>query len=219
VADFDHWLRYLSAERFIREILVEKLGIKYLIVGQGFLFGRDRIGSYAVLKKLSRIYGFKTVEIKKIKINNQIVSSTKIRALIQKGKIAQANQLLGRKFSLSGKVKQGSSRGRILGYPTANIQPEQEIIPAGGVYVVLVRLNQQIYPGILNIGHCPTFPEKKKSSPTIEVHIFNFNHQIYGNRLEVCFIKKIRSEKRFISRQALAAQIRKDELRARQILI
>ncbi|MBL7084862.1 MAG: bifunctional riboflavin kinase/FAD synthetase [Candidatus Omnitrophica bacterium] len=217
--DFDKELCKLSAEDFVKRILLEAIKVEYVIAGEGFRFGRNRSGSLVLLEKLSKLYGFNMRRIKNIKMNNQIVSSTKIRLLIQQGKIKKANELLGRSFSIYGKVKKGSARGRILGYPTANIEPQQEIAPARGVYAVLVKLNNKVFSGVLNIGARPTFNlRQQKAHPTIEVHIFNFHNRIYGKRLEVFFIQRIRSEKKFLSQEALLEQIKKDASRAKKIL-
>jgi len=217
ILDFNKRFRKVRAEDFIKRVLVETIGVKYLIVGAGFRFGKGRAGTLSLLKKLSKKYTFVIHSLRAVKMRDKIISSSRIRVLIQRGKISEANELLGRKFSLYGKVKRGSARGRILGYPTANIEPEQEIVPAYGVYEVYVRLKNKIFPGILNVGCRPTFPSKKKPSPTIEVHIFNFHKKIYGKQLEVFFIQRIRPERKFASQGALLAQIKKDELKLKKI--
>jgi riboflavin kinase/FMN adenylyltransferase len=216
--DFDRGFSQIPAKEFIKHILVDKIGIDYLIVGQAFRFGKSGRGSLLLLKRLSKIYGFKLCTVNPVKINGKIISSSKIRILIQKGRVKQANRFLGREFSILGKVKKGSARGRILGYPTANIEPEQEVLPACGVYAVFVKLDKKIFSGILNVGHRPTFKTEKQLSPTIEVHIFNFRKKIYGKRVEVFFVQRIRPEKRFATHTALLAQIKKDEVQARRIL-
>jgi len=215
--DFNREFSKMPAEDFIKHALIDAVGIDYLIVGEGFRFGKDRKGTYSLLRKLSKIYGFKVRRISPIKINGKIISSSRIRTLIQRGKISEASGLLGREFSILGKVKKGNARGRILGYPTANIAPLQEIVPLAGVYAVFVKLDNKIFPGILNIGKRPTFRSKKRISDTIEVHIFNFRKNIYGQKLEVFFIQRIRSEKKFVSREQLVKQIRKDEQKAKRI--
>lgn len=217
--DFNRGFSRICAQDFVKHILIDAINIDYLIVGEGFRFGKDRSGSFLLLKRLSKIYGFKIQQIKTIKINGQILSSTRIRFLIQKGKINKANRLLGRKFSIYGRVKRGRARGRILGYPTANIKPQQDLIPGRGVYAVLVKLNNKIFPGVLNVGTRPTFNSSEKSSSTIEVHIFNFHERIYGKNLEVFFIQRIRSEKKFVSQQVLLKQIKQDKFKAKKILM
>ena len=144
------------------------------------------------------------------------ISSTRVRKLIIKGEIAKASKLLGRAVSILGTVKKGAKRGRILGYPTANIDPHHETIPPSGVYAVLARFNRKTFGGILNIGRRPTFYEY--SEPTIEAHVFNFKKSIYNKDLEIEFVEKIRDEKRFPDRAGLIGQIRLDEKRAKKIL-
>lgn len=217
--DFNKEFSKTTAKNFVKHILVDAIGINYLIVGGGFRFGKNRAGTFSLLKRLSKSYGFKMCLASPIKVNEEIVSSSKIRTLIQRGRIKEARRFLGREFSIFGKVKRGDARGRILGYPTANLVPLQEIVPLAGVYAVFVRLGNRILPGILNIGCRPTFRPKGESSNTIEVHIFNFRNRIYGKTLEVFFIQRIRSEKKFVSHQALLARIKQDELRAKKILM
>lgn len=216
--DFNKNFSQMSAEDFTRRILVDAIGVRYVIVGEGFRFGKARSGTLSLLEKLSKRYGFKVRKISSIKMNGKTISSSKIRSLIHKGKVCQVNRLLGRKFSIFGKVKPGVARGRILGYPTANIAPTQEIIPASGVYAVFVKLDNKIFSGILSMGLRPTFQRTKIPSCTIEVHIFNFNNDIYDKTLEVFFIQRIRAERRFTSQGELLMQIKKDERKARRIL-
>lgn len=216
--DFNKDFAGTGAADFAQRILIDKIGTSGLIVGKGFHFGRARSGTIVLLKKLLKPSDVKLEQINPIKKNGKIISSSKIRALIQKGRIKQANAFLGRRFSILGKVRAGRARGRLLGYPTANIAPEQEVIPERGVYAVWVKLHHQFFPGILNIGLRPTFATKGNSPDTIEVHIFNFRKKIYGRKLEIFFAQRIRPEKRFASIAKLLAQIRKDELRAKRIL-
>lgn len=216
--DFNKEFSGISAEDFVKDVLAGTLKAECLIVGAGFRFGRDREGGFSLLKKLSGQYGFKVRRINPVKIDNVTVSSTAIRSLIRQGKIKAVNRLLGRNFSIYGRVKKGAGRGRTLGYPTANIEPRQEIVPGYGVYAVEVKLEEKLFPAVLNVGARPTFNLKKDVPPVVEAHIFDFCRNIYGKKLEVFFIQKIRSEKKFPSREALLARIRKDEVRAKAIL-
>ncbi|UCB56602.1 MAG: bifunctional riboflavin kinase/FAD synthetase [Candidatus Omnitrophota bacterium] len=218
ILDFNKGFSRIPAKRFIKNILVERLSINYLILEKGFRFGRQRKGSFELLEKSSRIYGFKVKRIGPVKKNGRIISSSRIRALIQEGKVKQANRLLGRVFSIFGKVEKGNAWGRRLGYPTANIVSLQEIVPLPGVYAVKILVDKKIFPGILNVGWRPTFYAERKLNQTIEVHIFNFSRRLYGKRLEVFFVRRIRPEKRFPSHKTLLTQIKKDEQRARIIL-
>lgn len=216
--DFNQRFSNIPAENFVKDILVDILKINYLIVGEKFSFGREKKGGLTLLKKLSKTHGFRMRRIQSIKAGGKIVSSSRIRALIQEGRVGEANKLLGRKFSIIGKVNRGNARGRILGYPTANVISEHEVIPSRGVYAVLVKINQQILPGISNIGWRPTFHFQKGCADAIEVHIFNFNKNIYNKPIEIFFIQRIRSEKKFLSPQALLAQIKKDERKATEVV-
>jgi riboflavin kinase/FMN adenylyltransferase len=218
VIDFNSDFSRMSAGSFVKHILVDAIGIKYLIVGKGFRFGRERTGTFSFIKKLSAEYGFKVRRINPVKLKGRIISSSSVRRFIMQGKINQANEFLGRELSILGRVVKGSQRGKILGYPTANIMPRQEIVPAAGVYAIRVKLDNKMLPGIANIGYRPTFHSQENSPRVIEAHIFNFRSRLYGRRLEVFFIRRIRPEKRFASHSALLAQIKKDERKARQIL-
>ncbi|MFH1045418.1 MAG: bifunctional riboflavin kinase/FAD synthetase [Candidatus Omnitrophota bacterium] len=207
---------YLSAEQFVAQILVRKIGVKRLVLGQDFRFGRNKKGSLALLEKLSQRYSFTVEKIKPLTLEGEVIRSSRIRTLLEKGQIRQANMLLGRPFSILGKVTQGKSRGRLLGYRTANIIPEQEVIPRRGVYAVRVKINGEVLPGMVNIGLRPTFDQK--NDVVIEAHIFGFSKNIYRKKLEVFFVERIRSEKHFHSSRALQAQIRRDEHQAKVIL-
>ncbi|MFC1699134.1 bifunctional riboflavin kinase/FAD synthetase [Candidatus Omnitrophota bacterium] len=216
--DFNQQFSKTTAEDFIKDQLIKQIGMKYLIIGQGFRFGKNRRGDINLLRRLAKRYDFKLGLLKPVKINGRIISSSRIRSLIRKGRVAQVNRLLGRMFSISGRVNPGSARGRNLGFPTANIIPDQEIIPASGVYAVYIKLNQKVLPGVLNIGIRPTFSQGRNAPHFIEVHIFNFSNNIYRKKLEVFFVRRIRPEKRFNSHQALINQIKKDALTAKKIL-
>ena len=190
----------LSPEEFIKGLLVDKLNLKVLVTGENFLFGFKEKGSSKLLKKLSRIYNFKFYSILPLKIKGEYVSSTRIRKLIEKGRLELAKKLLARPVTILGTVVKGKSLGRKLGFPTANIDPHHESIPPAGVYSVDVALGEKIYRGALNIS----------SHKIIEVHILNFNRNIYGKDIEVIFKQKIRNEKKFKSLESLKRQISLD---------
>jgi len=213
---FDNNFSKLSPQDFVKSILVKKIGIKEIVVGEDFAFGKNKAGSISILKRLGRLQGFKVTKISIAKKNRKSVSSTRIRQLILKGKLKKASTLLGRPVSVLGTVKHGTKRGRLLGFPTANIDPHHEAIPPSGVYAVRIKFENRIYNGVLNIGRRPTF--YKDSDPIIEVHIFNFSSSIYNEELEIEFVKKIRKEKRFPNKEALINQIRLDESKAKRIL-
>ncbi len=198
----------LTAEKFVKNILFKKIGANYVYVGKNFRFGRGREGEIKTLKKFSRFYNFRLKVFDLIRIDRQPISSTYISNLIKKGRLISAQKLLTRPVSILGRVIKGGSLAKKLGFPTANIDPHHEVIPPSGVYAVGVILNNRKLNGVCNIGTKPTF--KSTGEKHIEVHIFNFQKNIYGKYLEIQFIKRIREERKFTSLSALAEQIKKD---------
>ncbi len=195
---------------FIRDLLVNKLKMKHMVVGYDHHFGRNREGSYNELKELSELYNFTLEKIPPQDESEVTVSSTKIRKLLYQGFIEKANTYLGYKYSISGIVVKGNRIGRTLSYPTANILIENKwkLIPCDGVYVVRVILKNKQYFGMLNIGNKPTLNEGKHS---LEVHIFDFSDDIYDAEIKVEFLKRIRDEKYFESLADLQSQLKIDE--------
>ena len=206
----------LSAMEFVRDILVNTLNIDTIIIGYDHQFGRNREGNIQYLQEVSNIYDFHAVEIPAQEIDAVNVSSTKIRRAIQDGDIELANQYLGNPYVLSGIVVQGNQLGRTIGFPTANIQVEDttKIIPGNGVYLVKINHKNSLLTGVMNIGRRPTVSDKAENR--IEIHIFDFNEDLYGQQLEVEVHKKVRDEKKFDSIEQLSQQIEKDTLFARQ---
>lgn len=193
---------------FIKHILVKKLRTETLIVGSRFKLGREKI----LVKKLGKLLEDQEIDFKIIptqRYNGKIISSSLIRRLIERGKLDIVSKLLARPVAIYGTVISGKRRGRILGFRTANIDPHHEVIPPSGVYAVKARVDKEYYNGVLNIGFRPTFHRKQKE-PTIEVHVIGFNARLYNKDLELFFIKKIRSEKHFKSKEALKQQIKRD---------
>jgi riboflavin kinase/FMN adenylyltransferase len=216
VINFNRRFAGISAENFIKNILVRKAGADYIYVGKNFKFGKKTQGDFKLLRKLSPLYNFKLKAFDVIKINNQPISSTYIRKLIKKGNLKAAEKLLMRPVSVLGTVIKGTSLAARLGFPTANINPHHEVLPPCGVYAVKIIFNKKKINGICNIGIKPTFLRQKakgkrhKAKTHIEAHMFNFKQNIYGRYLEIQFVKKIRDEKRFASSRALVKQIKKD---------
>jgi riboflavin kinase/FMN adenylyltransferase len=217
VVPFNKSFAKIRPEKFIKDILVEKLGVKAIFVGEDFRFGKDRSGDVALFRKLGALYGYEMHAVPALKQGRTAISSTRIRQLMGACKLDGASKLLGRDVSVSGFVVKGSKRGKGLGFPTANIAYEADILPTQGVYVVRVLLGGKVYLGVANIGTRPSF-EKQISKLHLEVHILDFSKNIYGKHVEVEFLKKIRNEKKFPSPQALISQIRKDEAFARRYL-
>jgi riboflavin kinase/FMN adenylyltransferase len=207
----------LSSENFIKNILVEKIGTKKLVIGYDHKFGKNRSGSFEELKKDGPIYGFEVEEIPKQMIENKAVSSTKIRTALSEGDIKIANEYLGRPFCIHGKVIEGDKIGRTIDFPTANIDVifKYKLIPAEGIYAVKVEVENEWFKGMLNIGYRPTFGGTQKR---VEVNVFDFDKDIYGNEIKVEFYYKIRSEIKFQNVGALRSQLHDDKEKAIAIL-
>ncbi len=204
---FSEW----SSEKFIRDILVKHIGTKKLVIGYNHRFGKHRSGSFEVLKKDGPIYGFEVEEIPKQEIDHVGISSTKIRKALEAGDVEVAAEFLDRPYSMTCTVTEGDKLGREIGFPTANLKVsfDQKLIPADGIYAVKVEYGKEYYYGMLNIGYRPTFEGKTKR---MEVHILNFNKEIYNETLSVYFYKQIRTEIRFSDINALRDQLEKDKL-------
>ncbi len=201
---------YTSCE-FIENILYKKLKIKTLIMGYDHRFGKDRQGDYDMLKACALSYGFKLIKVDAYKENGREISSTKIRKALEAGDIQAAGQCLGYDYSIQGKVIAGNKIGRTIGFPTANIEidNQEKLIPRTGVYAVDVLLKKHIYKGMLNIGKRPTFSNQNQIS--LEVNLFDFNENIYKQSLTLFFKHFIREEQKFASVQALQNQLKKDK--------
>ncbi|MDD5108060.1 MAG: bifunctional riboflavin kinase/FAD synthetase [Candidatus Omnitrophica bacterium] len=217
VVNFTRSFANIEADDFIVKILIKKIGASFICVGKNFRFGREAIGNYRLLKEYSRKYNFKLKLFNVVKSKGLPISSTVIRKLIKSSKIKKAQELLGRRVSILGTVIKGTRLGRLLGFPTANINPYHEVIPATGIYVVQIIFLAKAYDGICYIGTRPTISAKSKSIH-VEVHIFNFHRNIYGSTLEIQFIKMIRGDQKFDSIRNLTLQIQKDIIACRKIL-
>ena len=200
----------MTAIEFIRDILVNKLNAKCVVVGYDHHFGRNRSANIDDLKEYGDVYNFKVIEIPAQDIANVSVSSTKIRNALTEGDIITANKYLGYSFMLSGVVIKGNSLGKTINFPTANLHIEEKykLIPKKGVYIVKSIINDQLYFGMMNIGKNPTIKGKKKS---IEIHFFDFDQDIYGSSLKIELIKRIRREEKFDSIEDLKTQLEKDK--------
>jgi riboflavin kinase / FMN adenylyltransferase len=201
----------MSSLEYVRDIIVNGIGAKVVVVGYDHHFGRNREGGMEQLLEFSKLFDFSVEEISAEQIDNVKVSSTKIRAAIEEGEIELANSFLTRPFSLTGIVVKGDEIGRTMGYPTANLKlPSEKIVPANGVYAVNVRLGSHLSKGMMNIGNRPTISLSEEQR--VEVNIFDFNQDIYGETLTVEVLKKIRNEKQFASMDDLKQQIQSDKL-------
>ena len=201
---------------FIRDFLVTKLNMKYMVVGFDHHFGKNRQGTFDNLIELSDAYGFKIEKIKPQNIGEVTISSTKIRNAILEGDCKKANAYLSANFSITGKVVQGNKIGSSIGYPTANIEIENQwkILPKNGVYAVKIALKNQEYFGMLNLGNRPSISD---DSFAIEVHLFDFNATIYNEELKIEFIQRIRDEQQFSDLEKLKSQLKIDAINCKQI--
>ncbi|MCB9556674.1 MAG: bifunctional riboflavin kinase/FAD synthetase [Deltaproteobacteria bacterium] len=214
---FDKRLAEMSAEDFVRCVLVETLHAKHIVVGEGFVFGRDRRGNVQTLQMLGARFGFETCPLAAVRIDGLVCSSSKIREFVLMGRLAGANALLGRAFSVAGRVVTGAQRGRTIGVPTANLDTDQELLPGRGVYAGYVTLaGRDPLAAVVNIGTAPTV--RQDEHHTIEAHILDFDDQIVGEEIEVLFASRLRDERRFQSLDELVSAIRSDIDRARQLL-
>lgn len=209
-------LMKLSARQFMQQVLHDELGITTLVIGYDHRFGYNRAEGFNDYVRYGKEMGIEVVLANEYQFDGKEVSSSAIRQAVSSGNISMANDLLGYHYSIEGQVINGFHIGRTIGYPTANIQlPNNKLVPADGVYAVTVMLDREEYNGMLNIGHRPTFDNGQRS---IEVHLLDFNRDIYSERIQLRFAERIREEKRFGSIEELKAQISKDEHQIRMIL-
>jgi len=203
----------LSYEQFVEEILVGQIHTKYLVIGYDHKFGKNRQGDFEFLKNCAARLDFQIEKLDVLLMNESHISSTKIREALQKGDVETANAFLGYPFTLHGKVVQGQQLGRKIQFPTANVEASDpdKIIPGFGVYAVQVKVQNQWYQGMLNIGNRPTV-NNNADHRSIEVHIFNFEADIYDLPIELMFFKKLREEQKFLSIEMLKEQLGKDKL-------
>ncbi|CAK9883987.1 MAG: Riboflavin biosynthesis protein RibF [Candidatus Erwinia impunctatus] len=210
---FDQQFSSLSAESFIRELLIDKIHVKFLAVGDDFRFGTGREGNFLLLEEAGKRYGFDVVSTQTINHGDERISSTAIRHSLASDDFSHAEQLLGHPFIISGRVVRGDALGRTLGFPTANIPLRRTVSPVQGVYAVRVAgISEHPLPGVANIGTRPTLAGIRQQ---LEVHLFDITQDLYGKHIEVILCKKIRSEQRFASLEALKEQIAKDVVIAR----
>ncbi|MFH2029535.1 MAG: bifunctional riboflavin kinase/FAD synthetase [Bacteroidota bacterium] len=218
VLDFTPEFAQQSYKEFIENILVNKVGFKHIIIGHDHKFGKDRFGNEEKLSELGEKFGFTVKVESEVLFNNEVISSTKIRNYLLQGNLSDAGKFLGRNYIFAGIVVKGERRGRILGFPTANIEVsyKNKLIPKIGVYAVKCTIENEIVLGVMNIGVRPTFG--KHGDLVIEVHLFNFSSDIYGADIRVEFLKRLRDEKKFESKEELIYQIERDKKEAIQII-
>ena len=205
----------ISARDFVRGILVEKIGIREMVVGYDYTFGHKREGNIRLLKEMGEAFGFMVHVVEPVHVGNKPVSSTSIRKLVREGNLPEAKELLGRDYQICGTVVKGKNRGaRLLGFPTANLELIDELVPKEGVYAVNVVVGDQTLNGVTNIGHNPTFGEGPFS---VETHLLDFKGDLLGKKIRVKFIKRLRDERPFGSIKDLADQIGRDILKTKKM--
>ncbi len=215
---FNRAFASISADEFIRVLLVEKIGMKAIVVGKDYSFGKNREGNLDMMRSYAPDYGFEVIVANWIKAAKGFagrISSTRIRELVSDGHMTEAEKMLGRHYQIRGQVVTGRDRGgKLLGIPTANINLHDELCPKTGIYAVTVECGGKHFNGVANIGYSPTFEDHEF---TVEVHILDFNANIYGEKIRVNFIKRIRDEIKFSSISELIDQIKMDIAAAREI--
>lgn len=217
ICRFNRTFAALSAEQFVQRILVEGLRARYVLVGDDFRFGAGRAGDFQLLTELGARYGYQAEALATVEAAGMRASSTAVRDALAAGDMATAAQLLGRPYSISGRVVGGDRLGRQIGYPTANIQLKHNRPPLTGIFAVRVQgLERPDWPGVASLGTRPTV--HANSRPTLEVHLFDFDRNIYRAHLRVEFLHKLRDEAKFSSLEALIAQIDRDAGQARELL-
>ncbi len=215
VLEFNKRLAQMHPEDFVKKILIDRIGMTSLYVGEDFVFGKNVVGNIHSLKKLSSVFDFSLHVLKHVKLRRRIVSSTLIRSLIGSGDLRLAEIFLGRKVSFLGEVVRGEGRGKILGFPTANIRPHHEVLAPYGIYLSFASIGEKKYRSLTYIGSKPTFHDNS-SLRSIEVFLFGTHPELYGKIIEVHLIKKIRDDLKFPSEEKLVAQMKIDVSKARQ---
>jgi len=213
---FDREFAAIPARDFVNSILVKKIGIKEIVVGYDYTFGHNREGDINLLREIGNDFGFVVHLVGPIEIDHTLVSSTSIRRLVQEGRLEEARVLLGRDFEVQGTVVKGRNRGgRLLGFPTANLNPHGELLPKTGVYAVKLLIDDAFYDGVTNVGYNPTFGD---TGLTVETHVLDYSGELMGKTIKVHFIKRLRDEKTFKTLEELSGQIAQDIAQAKEVL-
>lgn len=212
VVRFTQELSQWNPDTFVRTVLVEWLRVSEVWVGANFLFGHDRVGNFTALRTLGQRYGFRAEKIDAVRYKEFVVSSTRVRRLVSEGRMDEAAALLGHPYTLVGRVVEGQRRGREIGFPTANLETANELVPPHGVYATTLTVDGIVRAAITNIGLRPTFGDQQM--PTIESHVLRFDGDLYGREVRLGFVQRLRDERRFENVDALRAQIDADRRRA-----
>jgi riboflavin kinase / FMN adenylyltransferase len=215
VVRFTHEMSLWDPETFVRTVLVEWLHVVEVWVGANFLFGHDRAGTFSVLRALGARYGFRAEKIDPVRYKDFVVSSTRIRRLLGEGRVDEAGALLGHHYFIDGTVARGAGRGRELGFPTANLQTANELLPPAGVYATAAAIDGIAYPSVTNVGMRPTFGDLDRLQ--VETHLLEGGRDLYGVDVRLSFVQRLRDERRFPDVDALRAQIEADCRAARRL--
>jgi riboflavin kinase/FMN adenylyltransferase len=212
---FTRELAALSPEAFVDRVLLRGLKVTEVHIGRNFRFGRNRGGDFATLEELGRRRGFAAMPVEGVRHGGERVSSSRIRKALGAGRVSEASHLLGREEELTGKVVPGDARGRLLGFPTANLEVENELVPFTGVYATRLLVQGDLLPAVTNIGSRPTFPG---AGPAVETHVLDYSGDLYGQQVQLRFVKRLRDERRFSGLDELKEQIAVDVSGARRVL-
>ena len=204
----------VRAEEFLRDVVHERLHAREVYLGRGFAFGRGREGDITLLRRVSRELGFHADEVPEVRLRGQRISSSRIRELLSAGSVNLARRMLGRPYGVEGRVVRGNERGRQLGFPTANLRPDNRVIPRGGVYVTATLIDGAWRRSVTNVGVRPTF--EKEAEPSVETFVMDWGGDLYGDVVRVRFLHRLRDERRFSSVEELRRQIELDASRARK---
>jgi riboflavin kinase / FMN adenylyltransferase len=218
IITFDKQFAATEPEEFVHELVEHSKSLREICVGHEWSFGKNRRGNLKLLNQFGARFDFGVVGIPPVTVNRELVSSTTIRKAVETGDLAKAAQMLGREYTVLGTVVSGDNRGKKIGFPTANLSAHNEQFPPNGVYFAEAKLEGVIYPGVVNLGYRPTV-DTRKSERILEIHLFDFDHDIYGKDLEVRFIRYLRPEKKFESVEALVRQIGLDVKQARKLSV
>lgn len=215
VLRFDLTFAATAPEEFVRQLVASSRPLREICVGHEWSFGKGRAGNLALLKSLGLAQNFHVVGVEAVKLNGEVVSSTSIRKAVAEGNLIKATQMLGREYTILGTIVPGEKLGRQLGFPTANLSAHSEQFPPNGVYVAEARLAGALYRGVANLGHRPTV-RGEKGERLLELHLFGLDREIYGEEMEVRFLRYLRPEQKFENVEALKAQISRDVEQARE---
>jgi riboflavin kinase/FMN adenylyltransferase len=215
IVRFTEMLSRWSPENFVRTVLVDWLRVAEVWVGADFLFGYERAGTFSVLRTLGTHYGFRVEKIDPVRYKEFVVSSTRIRRLVAEGRVDEAGALLGHHYTIEGVVVEGARRGRELGFPTANLSTDNDLVPPTGVYATAAEIGGTRWPAVTNIGVRPTF--EAAGTVTVESHVLGLQADVYGARLSLSFVQRLRDERRFPDVDALREQIAADVRKARRL--